>query len=161
IWCASHRGGALSPLDLVLSRLERVHQSTPTQWSARCPAHDDRNPSLSIALGDDGCVLLTCHRRCGLDAICAALGISKRDLFPSPPDRLKHVVQHPSSHSFSAETARGVWQSALERARNDDHVGEDADVYAYLRRRDLDQSWEHGAFGIVAEGMDLPAEVAG
>ena len=31
---------------------------------ARCPAHDDRNPSLSIAEGDDGKTLLNCHAGC-------------------------------------------------------------------------------------------------
>lgn len=50
-------------------------------WTARCPAHDDRNPSLSIAQGDDGRTLLHCHGGCTLDAIVLALGIEKRELF--------------------------------------------------------------------------------
>ena len=31
------------------------------EWSACCPAHDDRNPSLSIREGSDGKVLIHCH----------------------------------------------------------------------------------------------------
>jgi hypothetical protein len=50
-------------------------------WIARCPAHEDRNPSLSINEGSDGRILLKCHAGCGNDAILAKLGLTKRDLF--------------------------------------------------------------------------------
>lgn len=43
-------------------------------WIARCPAHEDRNPSLSIAVGTDGRVLLKCHAGCEYAAIAAAVG---------------------------------------------------------------------------------------
>lgn len=43
------------------------------RWVARCPAHDDRSPSLSIATGDDGKLLLRCHTGCSFLAIVAAL----------------------------------------------------------------------------------------
>ena len=33
-------------------------------WMARCPAHDDRYPSLSIRETDDGKVLVYCHAGC-------------------------------------------------------------------------------------------------
>ena len=42
-------------------------------WMARCPAHDDRNPSLSIADGAEGRILLTCFAGCGWAAIRDAL----------------------------------------------------------------------------------------
>jgi hypothetical protein len=50
-------------------------------WIARCPAHDDRSPSLSIAEGREGRVLMFCHAGCEIDAIARALGIELRDLF--------------------------------------------------------------------------------
>ena len=68
----------------VLSRLEGVKQSG-TNWYARCPCrNDDSNPSLSIGQGDDGRVLMTCHRGnpCSLDEICTAINLKKQDLFP-------------------------------------------------------------------------------
>lgn len=43
-------------------------------WMARCPAHDDREPSLSIADGDDGKVLVRCHAGCEQHRVIAALG---------------------------------------------------------------------------------------
>jgi len=51
-------------------------------YKAKCPAHDDHEPSLSIGSGEDGRVLLHCHAGCELDAICAAMNIEPGDLFP-------------------------------------------------------------------------------
>ena len=44
-------------------------------WQALCPAHDDRNPSLSIADNGEGQVLVTCFAGCTFDAILDALGL--------------------------------------------------------------------------------------
>jgi putative DNA primase/helicase len=41
-------------------------------WAARCPAHDDLNPSLSIAFRD-GRVLLHCHAGCTQESVIDAL----------------------------------------------------------------------------------------
>lgn len=42
-------------------------------WIARCPAHEDREPSLSLALGREGRLLARCHAGCDFAAILAAL----------------------------------------------------------------------------------------
>jgi hypothetical protein len=42
-------------------------------WMTRCPAHDDRKPSLSIRDGDDGRVLARCHAGCEQERVIAAL----------------------------------------------------------------------------------------
>jgi hypothetical protein len=42
-------------------------------WMARCPAHDDRTPSLSIRTAADGKVLVRCHAGCTQKAVIAAL----------------------------------------------------------------------------------------
>jgi hypothetical protein len=52
------------------------------EWKAKCPAHDDHTPSLSIAAGRNGCVLLNCRAGCTLDEILAAIGLTRKDLFP-------------------------------------------------------------------------------
>src|SRR5262245_4634509 len=69
-------------VDGVLSRLEGVHGGDG-HWSARCPAHDDRQASLTVGVGRDGQVMLTCWAGCEFDAIVRALGMRVRDLFPS------------------------------------------------------------------------------
>lgn len=68
----------------ILSRLQGV-KGGHGQWTARCPAHDDRQNSLSVSEGNDGRVLLHCHAGCDLDRITAALGVTKSDLFPDKP----------------------------------------------------------------------------
>jgi hypothetical protein len=66
-----------------IGKLEGV-QSTTRGVMAKCPAHDDGSPSLSVA-EHDGKILLHCFAGCALDDICAALGLSPRDLFADAP----------------------------------------------------------------------------
>ncbi|GAB4467726.1 MAG: hypothetical protein OHK0029_39730 [Armatimonadaceae bacterium] len=54
-------------------------------FTARCPAHDDRNPSLSITTGGDGRILLKCQAGCYNGQILAALGLEFADLFAENP----------------------------------------------------------------------------
>ena len=70
----------------ILSRLHGV-KGGHGQWTARCPAHDDRQNSLSVGEGKDGRVLLRCHAGCDVDRIAAALGVTKSDLFPDKPQK--------------------------------------------------------------------------
>ena len=42
-------------------------------WIARCPAHDDRKPSLSICDSNDGKLLVRCHASCEQEQVIAAL----------------------------------------------------------------------------------------
>jgi putative DNA primase/helicase len=42
-------------------------------WMARCPAHDDNTPSLSIEDAADGTVLVHCHAGCGQAPVIADL----------------------------------------------------------------------------------------
>lgn len=71
----------MSELDLVLNRLDGVEKRNGS-WQARCPAHDDHTPSLSITEGDDGKVLLKCFAGCTSEDITGAIGLTLRDLFP-------------------------------------------------------------------------------
>lgn len=70
----------------LLSYLEDVRERQSTKYvkafSARCPAHDDRSPSLSVALTHDDKILIYCHAGCGANAVLSALGLEMHDLFP-------------------------------------------------------------------------------
>lgn len=68
-------------LEVLLARLELVRKAG-AGWSARCPAHKDRGPSLSISAGDDGRVLLHCHAGCSATDVVQAVGLTLSDLFP-------------------------------------------------------------------------------
>ena len=61
-------------------RLQRV-KANGSGWTARCPAHNDLEPSLKIDQGEDGRVLLYCHAGCATPDIVRALGLRMSDLF--------------------------------------------------------------------------------
>ena len=68
--------------EILLDRLERVRRTGRGRWVARCPAHDDRGPSLSIRELDDGRVLAHCFAGCGVDAVLGAVSLDMEALFP-------------------------------------------------------------------------------
>jgi hypothetical protein len=70
-----------SKAQFILSRLKNV-RNINNGWKASCPAHDDRQPSLSVSIGNDGRILLYCHAGCSIEEIVSALGLEMRDLFP-------------------------------------------------------------------------------
>lgn len=64
----------------VLTRLRNVSKVGDRKWKACCPAHDDNNPSLSVALADSGKVLLKCwSQNCSFEAIMKAMGVDRTD----------------------------------------------------------------------------------
>ena len=85
----------MSPIEKFLSALTG-HNCDPKPsgkgWSAKCPAHDDNNPSLSVAEGDGGIVLAKCFAGCPTKDIAAAVGLKERDLFLSKRSRLRSLV---------------------------------------------------------------------
>lgn len=87
------------PLDRVLSKLDKVKQNK-TGYTALCPAHEDKHPSLSVSLGTDGRVLLNCHAGCTVDQICFALGLEPKDLFEANGKSDRHEV---ASYTYTDE----------------------------------------------------------
>lgn len=75
----------MSAADKLLSGLHRVRKTGPASWSACCPAHEDRSPSLAVRETDDGRVLLHCFGGCSTDAVLGAVGLTLSDLFPPSP----------------------------------------------------------------------------
>lgn len=76
-------------------------------WSATCPAHDDRNPSLSIGTGRDGRCLVKCHAGCETEAIVAELGLGMQNLMPEGEEPVRRAkksapkTSKPSSRDFA------------------------------------------------------------
>jgi hypothetical protein len=80
--------GARMTADLILSKLHRVKATGPSRWAARCPAHDDRSPSLSVRELDDGRLLIHDHGGCSVQDVLSAVGLTFSDLFPPHQPRL-------------------------------------------------------------------------
>lgn len=77
-----------TPTDTLLQRLDGVRSNGEGRWSARCPAHEDRSPSLSVRELDDGKILLHCFSGCDVAAVLSALGLDMAALFP--PREIQH-----------------------------------------------------------------------
>lgn len=67
--------------EAVLSRFA-ARPTRPGFWVARCPAHADRRPSLSLWLGRSSVLLIGCHAGCRKCDILRAVGLTMSDLFP-------------------------------------------------------------------------------
>ncbi len=73
----------------LLGRLEKVRGKNG-KWMACCPAHDDKSPSLSVRLMDDGRISIKCFSGCVGADIMQAIGLTLRDLYPG--GKLGHFI---------------------------------------------------------------------
>lgn len=78
------------PAQVLLARLDGV-RSAGHGWVARCPAHDDKRPSLSVAEGREGRLLVHCFGGCQTADVLVAVGLELRDLYPQ---RLAPLTPH-------------------------------------------------------------------
>lgn len=74
----------MSAASKLLDRLTRVKATGAGRWIARCPAHEDRSPSLSIRELDDGRVLAHCFAGCDVRDVLGAIGLTLAALFDKP-----------------------------------------------------------------------------
>lgn len=69
-------------IEALLDRLDGAKETGHGKFIARCPAHDDRSPSLAIKEEDDGRVLLHCFAGCETEDVLSALGLAFLDVMP-------------------------------------------------------------------------------
>jgi hypothetical protein len=119
--------------DTLLSQLDRVRKTGVGRWIARCPAHEDRGPSLSIRELADQRVLIHCFAGCGAGDVLGAVGLDFNALYPektlgdhtrrgqrsfSTADALRCVAFEALLAATAAATlARGDSLDERERAR--------------------------------------------
>ncbi len=138
----------MTPLERVLERLPSA-QRCGGGYIARCPAHDDSRPSLSVGEGRDGRALVNCLAGvgCTFDAIVAAMELRQRDLFPGAAgddrrrgdDRWRQSAPsarptgpRPAAEPGARDGVRDVVERILRAAQRDD-----GRIAAYLRSRGL------------------------
>jgi len=137
--------------------VERLHAKRSGKgWIAKCPAHDDRKPSLSIDEGADGRALIRCHAGCDNTAILASLGMKPRDLFP--------VTSRRQSDNGATSTAPFDWSKCVA-AFTDKHIERLAEWRGYSPGfcREINQSELIGicdgaiAFPVIENGKVIAA----
>jgi hypothetical protein len=94
---------------MILDLLAGVKRTGPHQWVARCPAHEDRSPSLSIRQADDGRILLHCFAGCAVHDVLGALGLDMGALFPEP---LYHRAKPLASRISAADALKCLSREA-------------------------------------------------
>lgn len=70
------------PVMNLLNRLDGVKDNGRNKWLAKCPAHKDKRPSLSVRDADSGAVLVKCWTGCTVAEIAGAVGLDVSELFP-------------------------------------------------------------------------------
>lgn len=103
----------------LLSRLDKVRQTGRGTWTARCPSHDDKGPSLSLKEVEDGRILLHCFAGCEAAEVLASVGLDWSAVF-EPRENLKPLRRaFPASdvlECLAAESTIVLLASASVRA---------------------------------------------
>ena len=90
----------------LLERLEMVRKTGTGKWIARCPAHDDGTPSLSVTEIEGGNrLLIHCHGGCGALDVLESIGMDWSALYPD-----------------DQESYRPLWRSNTEQKAIDDMI---------------------------------------
>jgi hypothetical protein len=83
-------------IENILNRLTKVKGRNGV-YTACCPAHGDKSPSLAIRELDDGRILMKCFADCSVQDIMGSIGMEIGDLFPDtnkdlPPVKRKYYA---------------------------------------------------------------------
>lgn len=120
----------MDPLELI-AHFDNVKGGNG-QYTARCPAHDDKHNSLSIGTGKDGKILLCCQAGCNVEQIVDAANLKMPDLFvESTPVRTTPI------HTTNPENP----PSAVATYNYYDENGQL--VARKIRQRDKNFFWQH------------------
>lgn len=92
------------PFADLLARLEGVRRVSDTEAVAKCPAHNDRSPSLSVRHAGDR-LLVHCHAGCPTEDVMSAVGLTMAALMPERPLTDTHTYLQRPSLSPSAALA--------------------------------------------------------
>lgn len=81
----------MTPVENLLHRLEKL-KGRNGSWTACCPAHNDKGPSLAVRELDDGRTLVHCFAGCETASVLGAIGLDMSDLFPPDEKRRDYPV---------------------------------------------------------------------
>lgn len=129
-----------------LSRLDSVRRSG-AGWTARCPAHADKNPSLSIS-EKNGKILLKCFAGCSTESVLVALGVEAKELFTAGP-MPKKKSQIVATYDYTDERGTLLYQNVRYEPKD-----------FRLRRPDGKDGWNWSVAASLRTIYNLPAVLA-
>lgn len=121
----------MNNIQALLSRLEGVRPAGDGKWYSRCPAHDDKSPSLSIR--DTGAkVLIHCFSGCDAEDVLTAIGLKWSDLYPDPWDcarlRPNDAAKRYARRTLASLDPLDIERSILRIAAAQIRAGEDISI---------------------------------
>ena len=125
-------------IDVLLGRLNGVTENGRNKHTARCPAHEDRSPSLAIKECEDGRVLVHCFAGCETEDVLDAIGLTFSDVMP---ERIG------TDHSIKRER----WINAKDALDMLDHESLVVSVIGadFLEHKDIDdETWSRLAVAV-------------
>ena len=102
-----------------LAQMLHARRTGKGKWTAKCPSHPDKHPSLSIAVGRKGILVRCMSNGCDTRIILDALGLTWSDLFTdSEPDRdhLRRLRELEAQQEHERREKRRIANLALEKA---------------------------------------------
>jgi hypothetical protein len=116
----------------LLSRLDGVKRTGVDRWLARCPAHGDKHPSLSVREIDGDRVLVKCWSGCTVEDVLGAVGLTFESLYPERPKHCSRPQRRPFP---AADVLRALAHEALIAAVAASSQGAGAELTEQDRRR--------------------------
>jgi putative DNA primase/helicase len=118
-------------------------------WKTLCPAHEDKDPSLSIGNGDNGKIVVHCHKGCSQDQVIAALratgitlnGQAREQAEKSARPRIK------ATYDYVDELGKLLFQSVRY------------DPKAFKQRRPNGSDWVWNTQGVRVVPYNLPGVI--
>lgn len=135
-------------MDDLLPLLHKVRR-TSKGVMALCPAHEDRQPSLSLRETEDR-ILLHCFAGCRVEAICSALGMRMRDLFHNTAST--HDIRQAQQARIIREQKQMM--EYLQKGRAIDARREAEALLRASRNQDISQ-WSPAKFDWVMNAIGL------
>lgn len=121
-------------LSELLDRIPGGVEAASDGYLAHCPSHEDSNPSLRVAVGEDK-VLLKCRAGCKTEDVLAALGLTMRDLATMKVDKASAPARRASTDAPASPAAVAALAADLDRWHAAYFTDEAAEVREYAARR--------------------------
>lgn len=127
-------------------RCAQAREIRPGIWEACCPAHEDRTPSLRIATGASGNVILKCFAGCAVPAIIAALDLAMVDIAPpnfQPTPTRNGTPPSQGARAYATWEANRADPAAPRLLTPEEVLGQltDEDKLAFLLEEPDPQQW--------------------